>query len=223
MIEMLRTLGIEKGKPFDPDEKTKSIFDAAAKEAHGYIAASYESMFDSPFYEGTHWAVPVPKETLDGMQSGFADAGSYAFDGRAIMYHMAYFSAKQLGTAQFYLLSIGDSAGQALDGKKNYRLTVPANAPVKQYWSATLYDRETHGLIRDTPHSSRSSNVPELQKNADGSVTLFFGPQAPTGKEGNWVPTNNRAFEVLFRLYGPDESFATKSWKLPDVEHDAGS
>ena len=60
--------------------------------------------------------------------------------------------------------------------------------------------------------------MPDLQANADGSVTIYFGPKAPDGKETNWVPTNGRAFEVLFRLYGPEKPFFEKAWKLPDVE-----
>jgi hypothetical protein len=96
---------------------------------------------------------------------------------------------------------------------------VPANAPVKLYWSATLYDRATHALIHGQPWSSRSSNTPKLQKNADGSVDVFFGPKAPDGRESNWVPTDpNGRFEVLFRLYGPEKPFFDKQWVLPDIE-----
>ena len=69
---------------------------------------------------------------------------------------------KRLGTAQFYLIAIKDKNGQAFDGGTTYRLTVPPNAPVKQYWSATAYDRETHALIRDMPRASRSSQVSDL-------------------------------------------------------------
>jgi len=96
---------------------------------------------------------------------------------------------------------------------------VPANAPVKLYWSATAYDRATHALIRNLSPSSRSSNTSGLQKNVDGSVDIYFGPKAPAGKESNWVPTSAEGkFEVLFRLYGPEKPFFDKTWKLPDIE-----
>lgn len=217
MIDFLKTIGIEKGKPFNPDVQASSIFDEAAQEAHSEIAQKYEASFEPPFFDGTHWAVPIPKETIDGMQSMFAAPDSYAIDGRAVMYHMAYFSAKRL-VAQFYLISIADSTGQPFDGKKTYRLTVPANVPVEQYWSATAYDRQTHALIRETSRSSLASNADGVQKNTDGSVDVYFGPVAPTGKESNWVPTNGRDFEIIFRLYGPQPTFFQKQWKLPDVE-----
>ena len=103
-------------------------------------------------------------------------------------------------------------------GQKTYRLNVPANAPVKLYWSATAYDRETHALIRETSRSSRGSNSADVQKNADGSVDVYFAAQAPAGKESNWISTNGRDFEVLFRFYGPEKAFADKTWVLPDIE-----
>ena len=96
---------------------------------------------------------------------------------------------------------------------------MPANAPVKQYWSATVYDRATHAFILDLSRTGRSSQSQGIQKNEDGSVDIYFGPQAPSNKESNWVPTSvDGEFEVLFRLYGPEKAFADKTWKLPDIE-----
>jgi hypothetical protein len=116
-------------------------------------------------------------------------------------------------------MAIDDKEGQALDGGKTYRLNVPANAPVRQYWSATLYDRTTHALIREMPHAGRSSQSPGLQVNADGSVDLYFGPKAPAGKESNWTPTDpDGEFEILFRFYGPLPPLFNKTWVLPDIE-----
>ena len=216
---MLKTIGIEKGKPFKPDAKTKSILDKAVQEAHEVIALKYENGFAPPFFEGTHWGVPIPKETRDGLGSMFADPNEYGVDGRAVMYHMAYFSPKVFGGGQFYLISINDSAGKPLEGNKTYRLKVPPNAPIEQYWSATAYDRETHALIRGVSRPSLASNDTAVQKNADGSVDVYFGPAAPAGKESNWVPTDpKRQFEVLFRLYGPKKALFDKTWKLPDIE-----
>ena len=91
--------------------------------------------------------------------------------------------------------------------------------PVEQYWSLTAYDRETHALIKNVDRASRASNNAEVQKNADGSVDIYFGPKAPAGKESNWIPTDPAAeFELMFRLYGPTKALFDKAWKLPDVE-----
>ena len=128
-------------------------------------------------------------------------------------------SKKRLGEGQFYLLGMEDKDGKPLDGSKTYRLNVPTNAPIRQYWSATLYDRDTHALIRKMSHAARSSQSQGLQVNQDGSVDLYFGPKAPEGKESNWTPTDPQAtFEILFRFYGPLPSLFDKTWVLPDVE-----
>ena len=135
------------------------------------------------------------------------------------MYHMAYFSPKVLGGAQFYLMNTSDSAGRPLEGGKTYRLKVPANAPIEQYWSVTAYDRETHALIVGMSRPSLASNATAVQKNADGSTDVYFGPQAPVGNTSNWVPTDpKRRFELLFRLYGPKKELFDKTWTLTDVE-----
>ena len=219
MIDQLRTIGIEKGKPFNPDAKTQQILVAAAQEAHAWLDLKLQDVFSPPFNEGTHWALPALPEAAKGIMTDFADPDAYAVDGRAISYSLAFFSAKHLGTGQYYLMTIVDKDGQPFDGASTYRLTVPPNAPVKLYWSATVYDRATHALIRESKWSSRGSNTPGLQKNSDGSVDLYFGPEAPDGKESNWVPTNaSGKFEVLFRLYGPEKPFFEKTWKLPDVK-----
>lgn len=116
-------------------------------------------------------------------------------------------------------MSLRGKGGNPFDGGKSYRLNVPPNAPVGQYWSLTAYDRETHALIRNMKRASRSSQIPELQKNADGSIDVYFGPSAPAGKESNWVPTDPaRGFEVMFRAYAPTKAFFDKAWVLPDIE-----
>ena len=116
-------------------------------------------------------------------------------------------------------MAIKDKDGKNLSGGSTYRLTVPADAPVKQYWSVTAYDRATHALIRDMPRASAASQSAQLTKNPDGTVDLYFGPKAPAGKDSNWIPTNpSGQFEVLFRFYGPEKPLFDKTWKLPDIE-----
>jgi len=219
MIDQLKTIGIEKGKPFNPDAATQKILNDAAREAHAWLDLKYETVFTPPFNEGTHWGLPALPGVSEGMMTNFSKPNAYPVEGRGVTYSMAYFSAKHLGTGQYYLMTIVDKEGKPFDGGSTYRLNVPANAPVKLYWSATVYDRATHALIHDMKWSSRSSHTPELQKNPDGSVDIYFGPKALDGKESNWIPTSaNGKFEVLFRLYGPEKPLFDKTWKLLDIE-----
>ncbi len=217
MIDQLKSIGIEKNRPFEPDARTKEALESGAREAQAWLAASYERLFSPPYFQGSHWALPASPDVIKAMATNFADPDSYPTDGRGVIYSFAYFSAKHLGEGQFYLMTISDKDGKPLDGGKTYRLKVPANAPVRLYWSATVYDRANHALIHDMARASRSSH--NVQANADGSIDILFGPRAPDGKDANWVPTKaGGMFEVLFRLYGPEKPLFDKSWQLPDIE-----
>jgi hypothetical protein len=220
MIDQLKSIGIEKGKPFNPDAKMQDTLKAAALEAHAWLADQYEhSYFPPPYYDGGHFYVPVSHDVIEGLQTFYANPDKYPVDARGIAYTLGFFSSKHLGAGQFYLMTFTDKDGHHLDGNSNYRLNVPTNAPVTQYWSATVYDGDTHALVRNMQWASRSSQTPNLQKNPNGSIDIFFGPKAPAGKESNWVPTDPKGkFEVLFRFYGPQKPLFDKTWKLPDIE-----
>lgn len=218
MIDQLRTLGIEKGKPYAPDAKTELALTDAAREARTLLSRRYDDGFP-PMTPGSRWFPAAMAEVIKAVAGGYGNPDSYPVDARGVTYTLGFTGIKRIGTAQFYLMANKDRDGVAFDGASTYKLTVPPKAPVKQYWSATAYDRETHALITDMPRASLASITSNVVTNADGSVDVYFGPQAPPGKEANWVPTNpNRKFELLFRLYGPEKAFFEKNWKLPDVE-----
>jgi hypothetical protein len=218
MIDPLRSIGIEKGKPFNPDAKATDVLNAAAIEARDLLEQKYDTGF-APFFPDRRWFTPAIHEFTEAVQSGYIDPNQYPVDARGVIYTMGFIGIKRLGTAQFYLITIRDKDGRPFEGGQTYRLSVPANPPMKQYWSATVYDRQTHALVRNMPRASRASNSTEVQKNADGSVDIYFGPKAPAGKDSNWVPTDpQRRFEVMFRLYGPEKALFDKTWQLPDIE-----
>jgi hypothetical protein len=219
MIDQLRSLGIEKGKPFNPSAATKAMLDSAAREAGAWLEAKYDAGLPPFFSEKSRWTFPAPPEVIKSYADGFADMNAYPVDSRGLGYSYAYIGIKRLGAGQFYSISIRDRNGEAFDGGKTYRLNVPPNVPVEQYWSVTAYDRQTHALIKGMPRASRSSQIPELQKNPDGSVDIYIGPKAPAGKDANWLPTDpNRKFELMARFYAPKPEFFEKKWILPDVE-----
>ncbi|WP_274627476.1 DUF1254 domain-containing protein [Arvimicrobium flavum] len=218
MIDQLRSIGIERGKPFEPDDATKQSLEAGIADARAWLEARYDAGFPV-FFEGTHWTMPSLPDAVEGQSTTYADPETYAVDARGIAYSYAYISIKRLGVGQFYLINIKDRNGAGYDGASTYHLRVPPDVPVEQYWSVTAYDRETHALIKGVDRASRASNAADLQKNGDGSVDIWFGPKAPEGKEGNWVPTDpDRRFELMFRLYAPTKALFEKTWTLPDVE-----
>ena len=217
MIDQLKTIGIERGKPFSPDSSTRQILGDAILEAKAWFDARYDLL--PPYYEGKHWFFPITEEMHQSVMADWRVPDSYPVDARGTVYTLAFFSAKHVGQAQYYLLTGKDRDGQPLGGRTSYRLHVPANAPVTQYWSMTVYNRDTHTFIRGARSVGRSSQTPGLKKNEDGSVDIFFGPTAPNGDEANWVPTDPKGrFEVLARFYGPKPPLFDKTWQLSDVE-----
>ena len=218
MIDQLKSIGIEQGKPFKPDTERQRVLEQAAVSAASWLDKHYEALF-SPYYPGGQWALPLAHELTEGLANSFSTPGVYPVDTRGVFFSFAFSSVKKLGTGQFYLVALRDKTGAPFDGDSTYRLTVPAKAPVRLYWSATVYDRSTHTLIQDQKWPSRGSMTPGLQTNADGSVDLYFGPKPPDGKESSWIPTQaGRGWEVMMRFYGPQPPLFDKSWVLPDLE-----
>lgn len=218
MIDTLKSIGIEKGKPFSPDDTAKLALNDAASEARALLDMSYENLF-YPYFDSSRWALAAVPDYLKAARTDYADPDIYPIDERGVLFSFAFFTPKHLGQGQFYLMTTKDKNGEAFHGGDTYRLIVPPNAPVKQYWSATAYDRATHALIRGQSRASRSSQSQGLLKNADGSVEVYFGPRAPAGKDSNWIPTSaSGMFEVLFRFYGPEKPLFDKTWALSDIE-----
>jgi hypothetical protein len=219
MIDTLRTVGIEKGKRFAPDESRRRLLDTAAARANALLDRRFERLFDSPYWPGTRWAFPASQDLALELTQNFPDPNRYALDERGLLFTYAFFAPRRLGKGQFWLMSHTDATGASLEGGRSYRLRVPPKVPIRQYWSMTAYDRTTHAFIRDVSATSRSSQTPGLRENRDGSVDLWLGPTAPKGWERNWLPTDpSRRFELMARFYGPEPALFDGTWTLSDPE-----
>jgi hypothetical protein len=103
---------------------------------------------------------------------------------------------------------------------KHGLLNLPPNVPAKDFWSFTLYDNQTRGMLQtDQRFPGVDSNKEGLKQNADGSFDVYFGPKAPEGQENNWIQTDpSKGWNTILRLYGPLEPFYDKTWKPGDPE-----
>ncbi len=217
---MMQSLGIEKGKAFNPDERMKKILDEAAM--FGEITArsnAYEKRFKgAKVWEGKHWefANLVELNQEDSSYTQLDERGSWFYEAIGNSTGM---QGRILGYGQAYLETSKDKDGHWLVGSNSYHFHVPANVPAKQFWSITLYDNVTRGPVVTDQGSADMSSRKDMEINPDGSADIYFGPTKPAGANKNYIKTiPGRGWFPYFRFYGPSEGYFNKSWQLNDIE-----
>jgi hypothetical protein len=220
-MAMLKPLGIEKGKPFEPTPEQKAILTEAALVGEAMAKANDFSkrLEDAHYMDGSRWefaTVSPPDQRREYYDE---------LDGRAAWFYEAVTNdpamhGQKTGKGQVYLAAYKDKDGDWLDGSKNYRLHVPADVPAETFWSVTAYEVSTRTLINNSYGIADRSSRMDLAMNPDGSVDIYFGPDKPEGdKSKNWIPTEaGRAWFPYFRLYSPKQAFMDRSWVLSDIE-----
>ena len=220
MMAMLATIGIEKGKEFNPDAQTKKALLEGLDRAWAYM----QHRFTSPggavasYWEDRQWGVfnLSPEQAKLGFP--FVTEDRVLIDERAQAFFYLTYLPKVLGGGSFYLMGLNDKDGELMNGTDTYKLNVPADTPAKDFWSVIVYSMKTKGFVEGVETVGLSSQVIEqMKKNDDGSVDVYFAPKAPEGMESNWIPTGEDFF-LIFRLYGPDRPLFEKTWTLDDVE-----
>lgn len=221
MMGLLASIGIEKGKPFNPDKETTRALEEGLKLAY----ASMQNYFISPgkamtsYWKNSQWqGLKFPKGQPEA-GFPFITEDRVLIDERAGgAYFWLTYLPKKLGSDSFYLMDLRDKDDKLFDGSSAYRLRIPKDTPAKDFWSVTVYSMKTKGFVEGADRVGLSSKNKETMKlNDDGSVDVYFAPKAPAGLESNWIPTGEDFF-LIFRLYGPDKPLFDKSWTLGDVE-----
>jgi hypothetical protein len=219
---LLAAIGIRKGKPFAPDERMQRILAEAAAVGNATGRALLFSPRDRGvfYYPNSAW-----KMSWTDNDCQFSPGGILDLDSRARYFSLAWgvspaVSVKLVGAGSQYAFTEHDGAGHYLDGGKIYRLHLPPNIPVKDFWSVAVYDTQTRSLLQtDQRFPSVSSQKKDLFVNPDTSVDVYFGPEPPVGKENNWIQTiPGKGWWSYLRLYGPLEPWFDQSWRPGEIE-----
>ena len=221
ILGMLAPLGIEKGRPFKPDDRQRAILLEAA--VVGEVMARTIA-FAKRFPGVSVWPDRGWEFSLCLSETSQEAATRTQFDERTSWFYEAVgvsvgMMGRSVGAGQVYLEASRDAAGRWLDGGKTYLLRVPPQAPVGQFWSVTAYDNQSRCFVDTGVQPDRSSRDP-IEKAADGTVELCFGPTCPPGTPpANWIRTvPGRGWFAYFRLYAPTQPFFDRTWTLPDIE-----
>ena len=146
MRGMAASLGIVKGKPFQPDAKMKALLNTAADVAFKMATVdSYDTSYPNKmiYPDRKCWEIPFLGGSIVFRQASYLD-----WDASIYFFHKAYSTSPAMmvampGKGSQYLPAYRDGDGDYLSGGTSYRLHMPANVPVNNYWSVVLYDADT--------------------------------------------------------------------------------
>ena len=239
----IATVGIVKGKPFNPDARMKKILTEALavgnaamramslaprdSEGFGYYSAD-SKWINGLFPGGYEFLTPPPEITKEGVKPYPSD-GARKLNARTWFFYSVTGITPAMcmrleNVGSQYLMGVKDSQGNAFDGSKTYKATLPPKIPAARFWSFTLYDNQSRSML-DTPQrypraGSQTYPSPAAEANADGSTTVYFGPTQPAGvKRGNWIQTDpKKGWFAILRLYSPLQPFFSKEWRAGEIE-----
>ena len=221
---LLASIGIRKDAPFAPDARMQAILAEAAAvgnaTARAIVFATRER--EAYYYPDGAW-----KMAWVGGDPGFAPGGVLDLDARTLYCYATQgvspaMSVKMVGVGSQYAYAERDAARRYLDGGKTYRLHLPPDVPVKEFWAVTIYDTQTRSMLRTAQVLPEvSSQMPGTVINPDSSADVYFGPEPPAGKEPNWIQTvPGKGWFVTLRLYAPLEPWFDKTWRPGEIELD---
>jgi len=218
------SIGIKKGQKFEPDERMKKILvdavaiaNAAARVNNYYPKGDMKMVY---FYNDkpTEWVMAYPAKNVFYTYEGALNTDARAF------FHYSYtavtpaMATPREGKGSDYAIAFKDANHEAFDGSKTYKIHIPANVPVADFWALTLYDTQTRSQLQtDQPFPTIGSQDKGFTQNKDGSYDVYFGPVRPEGK--NWLQTiPGKSWFVILRMYGPLKPWIEKTWRPSEVE-----
>jgi hypothetical protein len=222
---LFASIGIQKGKPFSPDARMKKILARSAVVANATARTIfyYERDKSAFLYEGSNWKMGFVGGSYEFLKD--KGMGGRNLDARSQFFYFATVNTpaivwKLVGKGSQYAWGYLDAKGDYLDGSKNYKMNLPKDPPAEKFMSVVVYDPQTRSELQTSqPYPSKNNKRDKMIANDDGSIDLYFGPEAPAGKEANWIQTvPGKGWFCLLRLYSPTEAWFDKTWRPGEIE-----
>jgi hypothetical protein len=221
---LLASIGIVKGKPFNPDVRMKKLLTEAVAigNATARSIVWYPRVDGAMIYPDTESAWMM---AYAGKDVFFLKDGARNLDAR-VMFHYPFtgvtpaMAVTRPGLGSDYGMAYLDSKKQILDGSKTYKLHLPPNVPVNDFWAVTIYDTQTRSQLQSSqPFPTVGSQSKGFQQNSDGSYDIYFAPEPPQGMENNWLQTiPGKSWFAILRLYGPLEAWIDQTWRPGEIK-----
>ncbi|WOJ95565.1 DUF1254 domain-containing protein [Congregibacter brevis] len=227
---LLASIGIEKGKPFDPDNRMKRILEDGVAIAN----AQARSIVWYPRIHMNLSGVEVYPDTGSAWHMGYpernvffngVDGATMNTDAR-VSFHYPYtgvtpaMAVPREGTGSDYGIAYLDTNKQPFDGGNTYVIKLPPDAPVANFWAVTIYDSQTRSMLQTDQKAAGIDSLQDgLRYNDDGSIDIYFSPESPLGYEKNWVQTiPGKSWFTILRMYSPLRAWIDQSWRPSDIQ-----
>jgi hypothetical protein len=221
MMGLLYHIGFRRGEDFNPNEQQRAILEDAVRAAQSWLIGKMENndAFGAPFWpDRTYRTLSFTPDVIEGgAQWVFDDRVDYLWRAYG-WYYYGVGIQQRVGAAATYLTATQDSAGKVLDGSKTYKITLPPNVPIDDFWEVIGYSTWTRSYIdTEANRINVNSKQPDLIVGKDGSVDVFIGPSAPVGMEPNWISTRaDEGYFIGLRFYGPQQALYDLEWTPSD-------
>ena len=206
LLEILKPLGVEPGKKFDPDATAKIDGKALRKTAEQFAAKQLANMGDPDFVASVLTRLFQPKGEISLEVQAFQSVSG---------------PVGQPASQAIYQPVLTED-GQPMNAMHDYEIVMAPEdmPPARAFWSATLYDLENGFFI---PNDRKKYSVGEnagFKLDENGGIRIVIAAEQPEGvPEENWLPIvrGDTDLDVNMRLYSPDlEKF--ENWTPPTAK-----
>ncbi|MEM9256331.1 MAG: DUF1254 domain-containing protein [Pseudomonadota bacterium] len=230
MRGLFASIGIEQGKPFDPDNRMQRILADGVAIANAqarsivWYPRTHMNLSGVQVYPdtGSAWHMAYPERNVffngeDGVTVNTDARVSFHYPYTAVTPVMA---APREGKGSDYGIAFLDTDKLPFDGGKTYQIQLPPEAPVANFWAVTVYDTQTRSMLQTDQATAGIDSLQDgLKYNADGSIDIYFSPNPPLGYENNWVQTvPGKGWFTILRMYSPLQAWIDQSWRPSDIK-----